>query len=554
MSAVAERTRSERRESASSGGPLTGTGRLLRFMLRRDRVRFPVWVLAVSIMAAYFSNVIALVMDEEALNAMTAFAANPIMGLIGGPGFGFDAITVPRFVVGMYGTSLMLGAAFMSITTISRHTRVEEQTGRAELIRANVVGRHAPLAAALVVAALMNIVMALLTGLTMMSSAAEPAPAGSLLFGAGLGAAGLAFAGVAAVTVQLSPFSRAASGFAGLVLGVSFVVRGLGDMSAVQNGDLAWLSWLSPLGWPQQTAPFTNDDWWPLLLGVALFALLVALAFALQSRRDLAAGILPDRLGRAAAPGWLRGPLSLAYRLQRPSIAGWSIAMLMGGVTFGAFTRPMADGAEGMPEQIVGLMGGAEGIVEGYVGFMGVYFAMMVAAFAIISVQSLRAEEQGVRTEAVLATGVGRSAWLLSWTFVTAIGSLWLLALAGVGEGIGAAAGMNDWSMFWPVAFGHAAQVPAVWLLLGLSVGLYGVSPRILGLAWAVFIVGALLSLFGDMLDLDDVVLSASPFRHVGEYPAENVSWAGIAVLTGIGAVCAALGAIVFRRRDLTTA
>ena len=277
-------------------------------------------------MAAYFSNVIALVMDEEALNAMTAFAANPIMGLIGGPGFGFDAITVPRFVVGMYGTSLMLGAAFMSITTISRHTRVEEQTGRAELIRANVVGRHAPLAAALVVAALMNIVMALLTGLTMMSSAAEPAPAGSLLFGAGLGAAGLAFAGVAAVTVQLSPFSRAASGFAGLVLGVSFVVRGLGDMSAVQNGDLAWLSWLSPLGWPQQTAPFTNDDWWPLLLGVALFALLVALAFALQSRRDLAAGILPDRLGRAAAPGWLRGPLSLAYRLQRdrPSQAGRS--------------------------------------------------------------------------------------------------------------------------------------------------------------------------------------------------------------------------------------
>ena len=175
MSAVAERTRSERRESASSGGPLTGTGRLLRFMLRRDRVRFPVWVLAVSIMAAYFSNVIALVMDEEALNAMTAFAANPIMGLIGGPGFGFDAITVPRFVVGMYGTSLMLGAAFMSITTISRHTRVEEQTGRAELIRANVVGRHAPLAAALVVAALMNIVMALLTGLTMMSSAAPGA-------------------------------------------------------------------------------------------------------------------------------------------------------------------------------------------------------------------------------------------------------------------------------------------------------------------------------------------------------------------------------------------
>ena len=42
----------------------------------------------------------------------------------------------------------------MSILLVVRHTRADEETGRAELVGAGVVGRHAPLAAALVVAAI----------------------------------------------------------------------------------------------------------------------------------------------------------------------------------------------------------------------------------------------------------------------------------------------------------------------------------------------------------------------------------------------------------------
>src|SRR5699024_9686158 len=63
-------------------------------------------------------------------------------------------------------------------------------------------------------------------------SEAAPEPLSStLLFTIGIGAAGCVFAAVAAVTAQLSPFARAASGMAGAVLTVSFVIRGIGDMS-----------------------------------------------------------------------------------------------------------------------------------------------------------------------------------------------------------------------------------------------------------------------------------------------------------------------------------
>ncbi|WP_174150353.1 ABC transporter permease [Microbacterium halophytorum] len=537
----------------TSQGALTGTGAMLRLALRRDRIRMPVWVLSIAALTAYFCNAIGLIMDEEGLATFAVFASNPIMALIGGPGYGFDDITVPRFIVGMYGTSLMIGAAIMGITTVSRHTRVEEQTGRAELIRANPVGRHAALASSLILAAIMSITTGLLMGLAMLSAPIDAEPAGSVLFGLSVGAVALVFAGVAAVTAQLSAFSRAASGIAGVVLGAAFVVRGLGDMSAAQDGDLAWLSWLSPLGWSLQTAPFTEDRWWPLVISLAAAVALALLGFALQSRRDLAAGMLPDRLGRAEAVGWLRSGFALAYRLQRASLIGWTLAMLAAGVTFGAFVAPMAEGATGMPDQILQLMGGDDGIVEGYLGFMAVYFAMMASVFVVLSAQSLRGEEQVTRAEAVLAASVGRSGWLLSWTAIAAIGAAWLMLVAGVGEALGAAAGVSDWSLFWPVVLGHVAQTAGVWVVLGLAVALYGLSPRLTGLVWVLLVGGALLTLFGEMLDLPEAALGASPFDHAGQYPAEELEWAAIGVMAGIAVLLAVIGAVAFRRRDLTT-
>jgi len=537
------------------GRSLAGTGKLLLFMLRRDRIRFPVWVLSLAAMMAYFANALGSLLDEEALGSFAALAMNPVMALVGGPSYGFEQITVGKIIVGLYGVYLMIGAALMSIMTVSRHTRVEEQTGRAELVRANVVGRHAQLAAALILVALMNMLMAGLMALAFHFSPVDPDSfAVSLLFASSIGTAGLVFAAVTAVTVQLSTFSRAASGMAGAVLAVSFTVRGLGDMSFVQGGNLDWLSWLSPLGWSQQTAPLTLDRWWPLGISLAATLLLTVAGFVLQSRRDLAAGILPDRLGSAAAPSWLRSSLSLAFLLQRSALLWWSLAMLVGGITFGAFVQPMVENAAGMPAEIMVIFGGTEGMVEGYLGFMGIFYAIMVAVFVILSVQALRGEEQGVRTEPVLATAVSRTGWLLSWALITALGSLWLLVLAGLGNGIGAAIATDDWGLLGKVILGQIAHVPAVWVLLGLAIALYGCAPRLIGLTWAVFAWGTALSMFGDIMQLDDAVLDTSVFRHIGQHPAQEISWAAVGVLSAIAAALTAIGAAGFRRRDLITA
>lgn len=109
-----------------------------------------------------------------------------------------------------------------------------------------------------------------------------------------------------------------------------------------------------------------------------------------------------------------------------------------------------------------------------------------------------------------------------------------------------------DWSLFLPTVLGHGVQFAPVWLFIGLAAALYGLVPRLVGLVWLVFIAGSVLSMFGRMLQLSQTWLNLSPFEHVGQHPATEVAWAGVGLLAGSGVILALLGAIAFRRRDLT--
>lgn len=535
---------------------MTGVGTLLGLMLRRDRWRLPGWILGLSLLMAYFTTALGTVLDEQSLASLAQLALSPVTALVGGPGYGLDEVTVPRFLAGLYGAYLMLGAALMSMLTISRHTRAEEQSGRAELVLAGVVGRHAQPTAALILAVLMNLLMAVLMAGVVLTAPITPAPepAPTFLFTVSIAAVGTAFAGVATVTAQLSPYSRTCTTLAGLVLAVSFMIRGLGDMSRVQGGDLAWLSWLSPIGWAQQTAPYTLDRWWPLALPLVFTVLTVALGFRLRTGRDLAAGAIGDRPGNSRAPEWLGSPLTLAWRLQRGTILGWSVAVLIAGLVFGAFTRTVADTAGDMPVEILAVLGGTTAITEGYLGFMGVYFAVMLSVYGILSVLSLRAEETDHHTEPVLSTAVDRRTWLLSWVGLTAAGALWLCVLTGLAEGLGAALVTDEWSLLWPTVLGHTVQFAPVWLFIGLAAALYGLAPRLTGLVWLVFIAGSVLIMFGRMIGIDQAWLNLSPFEHVGQHPATQIGWTGVLVLTVTTVALVVLGAAAFRRRDLTAA
>ena len=216
----------------------------------------------------------------------------------------------------------------MSMFIVGRHTRGEEQSGRSELVRASVVGRNAPLTAALVVAALAQLLMGAATALVMVG--ADTPAAGSIALGASLAAVGILFAGVAAVAVQVSQGTGGAYGLVGAVLGASYALRAAGDV-----GD-GTLSWLSPIGWGQAMRPYADERWWPLALFLVFAAALLwrrlRAARPPRRRRRAARSRAPDR--RHAARGLTR-PLGLAFRLQRAALAGWAVGLFFGGLSIG---------------------------------------------------------------------------------------------------------------------------------------------------------------------------------------------------------------------------
>ena len=78
--------------------------------------------------------------------------------------------------------------AIMAILLVIRHTRVEEEAGRLELVGSAVVGRRAPLTAALLVGGGASVVLGFITALALIGS--KLPVGGSFAFGiawAGLG-------------------------------------------------------------------------------------------------------------------------------------------------------------------------------------------------------------------------------------------------------------------------------------------------------------------------------------------------------------------------------
>ena len=388
-------------------------------MLRRDRIKLPAWLLGLTVFVFYFNSALPVIAPTEAdLAAFSQFSAGPVGAVLGGPGYGFDAdLSYEVFFVGTYGLYFLLAAALMNILLVSRHTRVEEQSGRAELVRASAVGRNAPLTATLIVAAAANLVLALLLGAATTSFGYTTH--GSLLFGAGVAVLGLLFAAVTALTVQVTEYSRTASGLAGAVLGAAYLVRAAGDM-LTEHGSL--LSWFSPLAWSQQTRPFVDERWWPLLLSLGVTVAITAVAYALAARRDLGAGLRRPRPGPARAAAWMRSPSALALRLQRASMLGWTTALAVLGVTYGLLVGPMTDTFADLSPEFTAILG-QDDVLNGYLSFMAIYDTILVAVFALLAVQAVRAEESRGRAEPVLATATGRVRWLGTYLVVIAAGA-----------------------------------------------------------------------------------------------------------------------------------
>jgi ABC-2 type transport system permease protein len=531
-----------------SGTTFAGAAALTRLALRRDRVVLPGWVLGLAALTASFTAMTVSGFDgAEALADETAMmAATPALRMTGLS----SGASVGNYALARGYLTLAVLAALMSVFAVVRHTRQNEETGRAELVGAAVAGRYAQLAAAVLVALAANVALVPLVALAMIAGG-QPV-AGSVAAGAAVAVVGLSFTGVAAVTVQLSPSTRAASGMAGAALGLAFLFSGVGNMLGKVDATglrviSAWPAWLSPIGWGQQMRPFDRDAWWPLAPGVGLLVSLLVVAAVLASRRDFGRGIVAERLGVGRAGRGLLSPFGLAVRLQRPALVGWAVGMAAFGLLFGAISDQVV--AQD-PDEWYARMGGTDQMSAAFRTAMLVIVGMALAAYLVQALLRMRAEEADGRLESVLATAVSRVRWMAGHLTAAVVGSIGLILVLAVTMGLAAGDSAGE---IGDLCAGALAHLTGPLVLGGAVVAACGLLPRWSGaLGWGLLLVAVLLGpMFGPDLGAPGWALDLSPFTHVPKAPAVEVTAGPVLALAIVAGGLGAVGLVAFRRRDL---
>jgi ABC-2 type transport system permease protein len=529
---------------------LTGLWPMIRLALRRDRLWWPAWILVLC------TQVVATAAAYESLfpTAQSRLQLEPTMGrntsLRAMYGPAFDLSSAGGFTAWRMGGFVAVLIALMSLLAVIRHTRAEEEAGRLELLRSGVVGRHSPLAAALVVTLGANVILAVIVVAGLIY---EGLPvAGAVALGLGFVGCGLVFAGVGAVTAQISENARPARGMASAVLGVAFLARAVGDSTDSGVG-ATWLSWLSPIGWSQQVRPFAVERWWVLALPLVAGCSLIALAVALESRRDFGAGLRPAPLGPERAPAGLSTAAGLAWRLQRGSWLAWTIGVAVIAGAFGSVANGVLDILKGSPQlaEIINRLGGGQSLID---EFFAAVLPMMATVATIHTVQAmlrLRSEETEVRAEQVLGTAVTRTRLMGSHLVHAVASPPILMTIVGLSAGGAYAVSAHDAGAVWSVLGGALVLVPAMWIFTGITVALIGLAPDRSVLAWGALAACGVLGQLGPILQLPEKVLRISPFADVPALPRAAFEILPLAVLSLVAIALTAAGIWGYQRRDI---
>ncbi|MGE5285881.1 MAG: ABC transporter permease [Micromonosporaceae bacterium] len=521
-------------------------GTMIGIVWRTHRRGMLVWVIALAAsmigtaaaVAGLYNTPAKIHTYAEAVTSGSALAA--INGHVEGIGslggviqdeFGFLA----SFLLPLLGIGLIAGS-----------TRREEESGRLETILGGRIARHQPALAALTVATAAIIATSVLFAAGLALSGVPLS--GSILYSAALGALAFVFTGIAALLGQLVPHARGVYTWSLIVLATTYVLRGVGDTTG------SWLTWLSPLGWAEKTAPFGDQRWWVLAVPAAAGLASGGAAVWLAARRDLGSALLPGGAGPARATRHRRRPIGFAAWIHRPAAAGWLAGGILLTAMMGSLAQQFLHAMAGNPAlaKAMGIEGGRP--LDGFVAATQLYLAVIGAGYVIQAIGTLRAEEAGGRLETRLAGTLSRARWLAAHSAVVAAGLVLIVVGSSLVLALSTAGSVGNTHEFGAIMRAGLDYLPAELVLAGLALALFGLWPRGFGFAWAGYAVATFIAFLGPSLKLAQWVLDLAPTTHVGNPPLGTADAGNLAALAIVAIALVLAGFIAFRRRDVPRA
>ena len=533
-------------------GNFENTGKLVRLILRRERVMSAVWLAVLLLFMVGLAPALGSLFDDAARAAYAETLKNPAMIALMGPVYGSDNYTAGA----MYSNAMLLwviiAVAVMNILLAIRHTRADEERGRTEIVRSAPTGRLANLNAAMITAVIVNSALALLTGLGIAVMGIDSMGfTDSMLYGVAVGVSGLFFAAVAALFSQVFASARTAVMFSLAALGLFYLMRAAGDMSSEA------LSLISPMGLIQRAQIYVENYWWPVLVLLLETSAVVAVAYTLNARRDMGQGFISAKPGRREASSSLRSAFGLTFRLSQNTIALCSLGIFLLGASYGAILGDIESFVTSSDwyMQIVGTDPNYT-TAQMFVSMVISLTSLMALAVVLITILKLRSEERDGYAEHVLSRAVSRRRYLLGYVVLALVASVLVQCAIAVGLYASAVAVLPDPGTLTLGYLMKATLVylPAMWVMLGAAVLLIGLAPKATAAIWgyygftffAIFI-GRLPNLLPGWLD------RITPFGYVPQLPVDHVNLAMLAALTSLAAVLVVGGVVFYGKRDAVT-
>jgi ABC-2 type transport system permease protein len=458
--------------------------------------------------------------------------------------------------------SAVLVYAFWALLAGTGAGRGDEERGLVELWLSNGASRLRVIASRVAgFAAVAAVSTALMLAVTDVGAiiGQEPLPGGPLaLEGLAMWLLTLVVFAFALVVAQLVTTRRSATGIAGIVLLVLFMVN-----AAARSGvDLGALRLLSPFYMFERSTPLLRGGSLDIPAAAALAVssvLLAVIAFVAFARRDIGGALFrgaPTKARvewRAAADPLLRVPVLAIVDQQRVWIVAWALglALLAGFLTSIAKTMVDALGSSDIP--VLRAYFERAGI-NAYADFVGVIWfstlLLLISLFVAVQVNGWAADDAEGRLEMILSAPVSRARVVVERIAAAVVACAVIVAVSSVAVYLTASSTGIDLPG-GRFIFASAAVLPVGYAFAGIGHALVGWRPRVaVAVVGALAVVGYFAQQLAPLFQWPDWVTNISLYALYGT-PMSKDDSGGVAALVAIGLAGTLVAIIAMRRRDV---
>jgi len=196
--------------------------------------------------------------------------------------------------------------------------------------------------------------------------------------------------------------------------------------------------------------------------------------------------------------------------------------------------------------------GGPSAYTDALITLSLTFLGWIGGAYAITATLQLQSEEVEGRVDHVLGAAVSRLRWASSDLALMVIGSAVVLTAFAVPAGLTYGLSTGNVGYELPrVLVATLAYLPAVWVVGGIAMALYGLAPRLSFVSWGALGAFILVELIGETLQVNQSILNISPFNHVPNVLLSGVSLMPLVSLTLAAMILAIVGLMGFQRRSI---